>query len=152
MDFSLQQGWIQKCNTEWHLSKQNLTIFQTQINNKKKKTVIFVVYLLKSKCHTRLILKYSCLLQTWQTRQNDWTGHSWLLRRLGELNTLLLDAMKQVLGSLEVPKQKNPNKTNNNKKKRQNNHHMYFSAEFGVGRRIPDSYWNLSKTSLRFVF
>lgn len=60
--------------------------------------------------------------------------------------------MKQVLGSLEVPKQKNPNKTNNNKKKRQNNHHMYFSAEFGVGRRIPDSYWNLSKTSLRFVF
>lgn len=85
----------------------------------KKKTVIFVVYLLKSKCHTRLILKYSCLLQTWQTRQNDRTGHCWLLRRLGELNTLLLDAMKQILGSLEVPKQKNPkqNKTKKRKKR-----------------------------------
>lgn len=26
-----------------------------------------------------------------------------------------------------------------------------FSAEFGVGRRIPDSYWNVS-TFLHFVF
>lgn len=48
------------------------------------------------------------------------------MKRLGELNTLLLEAMKQILGSLEVPKQnkERQNKTPETEQKRQNNHAM----------------------------